>query len=542
MRLRRAFLLVLLLATLGSHPATADQPTPLARWVVVTAPAFRDAVEPLCKYRRDQKLDVVPLLTTDVLSADEIRSGDGRKLAERVRQLCAEHKGPSCVLLVGAVEPGRLTDPEKKVVPALRGRVSRMKDQPSDNGYGSPGDDLLPTVAVGRLPARSVAEVEQMVAKTLAHEADRKPGPWRRQLTVLAGIPAFNPFVDALVERMAIARFDRIDPCWSGRCVYHNEQSRFCVPDAVLRERSLDLMRQGQALTLYLGHSDARGFYAGRTRFLDRNDWATLETPVGPGIFATFGCLGCQLSGRDGEGYGLVAMRNPKGPTAVLGSHGVCYAAMVQLAADGLFAGLFAGKVPPRLGDVWLHVLKGIARGKIDPVTYRLLDTVDGDSRIPQAVQRREHLEMFVLLGDPALTLPVMPDDLKLTCEGDVAAGKVLGVRGEVPARLEGGKVRLTLERPASSTPADLQPLPKEGRERDRVMFANHERANCFILAEAEAEVRAGGFAAKVELPAKLPWEKVLLRAYATTEQHEALGVVELKPMKGPIVGDASPR
>src|SRR5262249_239567 len=67
-------------------PAAAAEPPP--RWVVVAAPAFRDAVEPLCKFRAEQKLDVVPLLTTDVLSADEIRSGDARKLSERVRQLC----------------------------------------------------------------------------------------------------------------------------------------------------------------------------------------------------------------------------------------------------------------------------------------------------------------------------------------------------------------------------------------------------------------------------------------------------------------------
>src|SRR5439155_13076912 len=136
-----------------------------------------------------------------------------------------------------------------------------------------------------------------------------------------------TPFVDALVERMAVARFDHMAPCWSGRCVYTSEQSRFCVPDGLLHERSLDLVRQGQALTLYLGHSDARGFYAGRARFLDREDWGTLEMPSG-GVFASFGCLGCQLSGRDGEGYGVAAVRNPKGPAAVLGAQGICYAAM----------------------------------------------------------------------------------------------------------------------------------------------------------------------------------------------------------------------
>ena len=46
------------------------------------------------------------VVTTDVLSADEIRAGDGRKLRERVNKLCRDYDGPSYVLLVGAVEAG----------------------------------------------------------------------------------------------------------------------------------------------------------------------------------------------------------------------------------------------------------------------------------------------------------------------------------------------------------------------------------------------------------------------------------------------------
>ena len=39
---------------------------------------------------------------------------------------------------------------------------------------------------------------------------------------------------------------------------------------------------------------------------------------------------------------------------------------------------------------------------------------MDGDGNIPQATQRLEHLEMFTLLGDPALKLAATPADLKL--------------------------------------------------------------------------------------------------------------------------------
>src|SRR5205807_428930 len=149
----------------------------------------------------------------------------------------------------------------------------------------------------------------------------------------------------------------------------------------------------------------------------------------------------------DGEGYGVAAVRNPDGPAAVIGSHGECFAAMVKLASEG-FSDSFLGPTPPeRLGESFLALKRGLAKGKIDPLTFRLLDAVDGDSSIPQAVQRQEHEEMFVLLGDPALRLPWLPRDLKLSADGPAAAGARLTLRGTAPARLEGAKVELTLER-----------------------------------------------------------------------------------------------
>ena len=78
-----------------------------------------------------------------------------------------------------------------------------------------------------------------------------------------------------------------------------------------MHERARQYVEAGQALTVYLGHSNPAGFYANRARFLDREDWTTMKIARGPGIFATFGCNGCQLRGNDGEGYGVAAIRNP---------------------------------------------------------------------------------------------------------------------------------------------------------------------------------------------------------------------------------------
>ncbi|HEY7428159.1 MAG TPA: C25 family cysteine peptidase [Gemmataceae bacterium] len=515
---------VLLLASLSA---------PAAQWIVVTAPSFRKAVEPLCAQRKNQGLHVVIVQTTDVLTDEEVRAGKARKLREHINKLCREYKGPSYVLLVGAIESGHLTEPEKKVLPALPGTAGRMKDQPSDNGYGCLDDERLPTVPVGRFPARTEEEARGMVTKTLEYERDAQPGLWRRRLAILAGIPAYNPLVDRLVESLALARFAKLSPIWSGRAIYSNPQSRFCLPDDMLRKRALQYVQDGEAFTLYLGHSSAEGLYGGRAPYLDRDDWSHLRIGRGKGVFFTFGCNGCQLKGTDGEGYGIAAMRNANGPAAVAGSHGICFAAMVQLAADGLFESTFANRPPERLGESWLAIKNGVARGKIDDFTFGLLDAVDGDKTIPQATQRQEHLEMFLLLGDPALRLPVVPADVELTTEAAVTPNVPLTVRGKVPERLAGARVRLTLERTVNSVPDGLESMPKQaGTARDRALLANHDRANHFVLATGECVVKDGGFEAKLDVPAKLPWPRLILRAYAATERKEGMAVQTLEVKK----------
>jgi hypothetical protein len=507
---------------------------PQEQWIVVTAPAFRTAIEPLCQQRQKQGLRVVVVQTTDLLGATEIRAGNAAKLREHVNKLCRDYPGRSYVLLVGAIEAGTLPQSERKTVPALPGTIGRMKGQPSDTGFGCPNAGRLPTVAVGRFPARSEEEAAAMVRKTLALEQDSKPGPWRRRLTVLAGIPAYNPVVDRLVEGLALSRFAQIDPVWSGRALYTNPQSRFCVPDHLLRSLARKYVEQGQAFTLYLGHSNAAGLYGGGAPFLDRSDWANLHIERGAGVFVTFGCNGCQLKGADGEGYGVAAIRNPHGPAAVIGSHSICFAAMVQLAADGVCTSTLIRQPPQRLGASWLALEEGVARGKIDDFTFKMLDAVDGDSQIPQATQRQEHLEMFVLLGDPALRLPLVPTDLDLHTSEDLAAGTTLTVHGTAPPRLAGARVHLTLERSVNSVPPSLEPLPKEADSsvRERVMLANHERANRFAVATAESVVRDGRFEARLELPAKMPWRRLILRADAATDREEGMGVLALEVRK----------
>ncbi len=505
-----------MLALLLLLPAAAAPPAD--QWILVVAGDFEKAAAPLVAQRRAQGMRVAVVTAGDVLSVREMLAGDTRPLRKKIADLCNAWHGRSSVLLLGAVSSAHTG----RVVPPCVGTHSRMKGQPTDAPYGLPDADGMPSVAVGRMPARDEAEARAMVAKTLAMEK-MAAGWWKREINVLAGIPAFNPVVDRLVESMAFARFDRIHPSWGGRAIYTSASSRFTLPPARLRRDSFHSVGRGQAVLLYLGHSDPTGLWGGDDPFLSRDDFAKVTIPGGGGVFVTLGCNGCQLAGKDGEGYGVAAIRNPQGPAAVFGSHGVCFAAMCQLAADGLVEKAFVGEMPARLGECHLAALAGVAKGKMDFLTFRMLDAADGDPKIPQATQRREHLEMFLLLGDPALRLPRVAEDLEVTAPRTFKPGGEVTLTGTLPARCKGGRVEVSLERTAGTSPEGLVPVPeKKGAERDAAILKNHQAANDFRIAHAAGAIEGVGFRVTLKVPEKMAYKWLNLRVRCVQGEEEA--------------------
>ena len=284
--------------------------------------------------------------------------------------------------------------------------------------------------------------------------------------------------------------------------------SRYYLPGTRVRDAALRSLAEGALFSFFLGHSSASGMWLEGTNFITADDWTKLKIPRGPGVFFTCGCFGCRLRGT--EGYGLAAIRNPAGPVAVIGASAESWSAPGQLALDGL---LQCCSKPPfsfRLADYWLGVQAGLADGKIDDLTFKLYDQFDGSQgKVPLSVQRLEHLEMWMLLGDPALRLPIPPVDISLEVVGPVGAGRGITVNGVIPGRLVGATVRVCLERPLASVPADLEVLPPESPDnrpaRERTAIDNHQRANKVVLATAEARLNGNRFTCAVDVPARLP-------------------------------------
>jgi hypothetical protein len=533
---KRILILQLLFLIWGSHCVASEQET--AQWIVVTPPAFRESLKPLVDHRLSEGFKTVVVETTEVLNVEQIQQGNAGLLKEYIHRLCRDFKGPNYVLLVGAAQASEPGLAEKTVVPPLRGTVGRMNGQLSDNGYGCLGQDMMPTVAVGRFPARNAEEVRQMVQKTLKMEKDGLSGSWHNRLVMILGNPGGNSWlekrlVDAYVQNAAMERFGRLHPLWEGRSIIHCSGSPFYVPNESLQNTSLKFFEEGEFFSFYLGHSDASSFWSDGVRFMDREAWSKLKIPQGQGVLFTCGCYACQLSGMGGEGYGLVAIRNPDGPAAVIGAHAETYAAMGQLALDGILKRFSSPPATARLADYWLAVKAGLDHGEIDAMTFQMLDQADGSrGKTPLSVQRQEHQEMWMLLGDPAMQLSFPPQDIRLEVAPSATPGERIVVKGILPDRLAGATVRVTLLRPMGSLPQSLEALPdKPAEKRARIMAENHRRANDLVLDAEEIKSTGNAFECSLELPGKITSKKIIVQAYSAREKEAAYGIAIL-PLK----------
>lgn len=512
-----------------------------AQWIVVTAPAFLESLAPLIAHRRSEGFHVRVVETANVLSVEQIRVGDGETLRGHLSPFIQEFSGPSHILLAGAVTARDSTAPERFVVPTLTGSIARMKGQPTDYGYGSFDEGVSHRTAVGRFPARSPDEMKAMVLKTLKFEKRGQTVARRNRLLVVQGNPGGGSLAELFVQQTTTSRLKRLHPAWNLQMLSHLPLSPFYVPTAQLNDRTTEYLEAGQLFSVYLGHSSPGGLFSLTTRFLSSENWSRLNMKHGQGIFFTCGCFACQWDVTKGDAYGVAAMRNGDGPVAVIGATGESFAAPGLLAVDGLIKCLLQPPFSSRLADYWLSVQEALRRGEIDNLTFSLFDMSDGTSgKVPLSIQREEHLEMWTLLGDPALRLPLTPLNIELNVTDPIESGNPITIAGTLPKALEGAVVRVSLERPIGSPPADLVDLKsipvEDANAVEQAVMANLHRANNTVLITADTQSKGSQFACELRVPSDLDLigPTIVVRAHAETGSDAAMGVVLLSVSRPP--------
>jgi hypothetical protein len=380
-------ILLLLFAVLAGDPKAPDT-------LVVCPAQFRPTLSIWLDYRRGQGHEIrimePPASATALCSAIR-RTGQAGQL--------------KYVLLVGDVP----------LVPTnyAQARINtRWGSEPyiaTDEPYSDMNDDGVPDLAIGRIPAHSADELAAVVAKVLRYEQQLEHGEWERKLKIISGVGGFGAVTDALVEGAARQVIQQTVP--AGYDVGHLSAGDASLPADDFVSRARNQLSDGCLAWIYLGH--------GLPTELDRVQTANGTTPI--------------LSVSDVPRIHC----GPQRPLAVLvacytgaiDAPQDCLAEKLLLAGDGPVAVIAATRVtmpygntvlgyellraclhgkPAAMGDVLRLAQQRVLAASPDDQLRASLDTLAqgmSPSPVDLACERREHVWMYHLIGDPLLQL-----------------------------------------------------------------------------------------------------------------------------------------
>jgi subtilisin-like proprotein convertase family protein len=301
-------------AALLTPAISAGVPSPLAsssaQYVIVTHPALAGALGDLVALQQARGL------STEVVTTDSIYAAysDHATSAEAVRQfLTASFRNRTLkyVLLVGA----DTTDPYDHLglgsmtfVPtAYLPFVQYVTFSPTDEALVDVDGDNVGEVPIGRLPARTPAEVQAMVAKILLWEQDVAPSG--RAALLSSGASRTGNDFTALNTSYANA----LDTWTTTRTDVDTMGS------AAVRSAVLAALNAGTPLVSYVGHSSIGQWDF--TPILKWQDVATLTNAGRPNLVAQWGCWNAYYVEPSVESLSARLMRAPgAGAAAAIGA------------------------------------------------------------------------------------------------------------------------------------------------------------------------------------------------------------------------------
>ncbi len=163
-----------------------------ADYIVITHEDFRQTIEPLVEWRRGQGLTVLVVTITEVCDQFNYGLVDPRAIRELLRYAHTHwaKPAPQYVLLVGDASydyRDNLQGSNKSLLPTSLVETVFSGQTVSDNWFVCLDDqDVLPDMAIGRLPVSTADEARAVVDKIIAYEQHAPGGAWRQRVVLVA--------------------------------------------------------------------------------------------------------------------------------------------------------------------------------------------------------------------------------------------------------------------------------------------------------------------------------------------------------------------
>ncbi len=395
----------------------------------------------------------------------------------------------------------------------------------NDNQLADLDGDGVPELAVGRLPADSLAEAKTMVSKVVAYERNRDFSTWRRRLNLIAGVGGFGKWADWAMEQatIAVAR-DVVPAAYDVHATYANRNSSFCPPPSRVAETTLERFNEGALLVAYFGHGSRRRLDRlrfGSERFDIFTEDHAYELKARHGAPIVFFCA-CSTGHMDGAPDSLaeLVIKQPGGPVAVYAASRVSMPYANAILSKELIDELLkVDTVGEALRDAKRRMMDDDAWDK----TRRQIETLAFAYQTPEKRRREraEHLYLYNLFGDPAMRIP-RAAPVEVESPEETAPGARLKVMGRTDVAGE-----VLVELVAERTPL----VPQRPDDEDATFAAIYAQANARTKASATTTLNEGRFAVELTVPEDVNTGRYFVRVWVTGAGGAAMGarLVEVK-------------
>ncbi len=324
-----------------NQPSSLSANTQGADLVIITPENFRSGVEPLAALRRNQGMSVAVVDVQDVY--DEFSFGAHTPRAIRDFLEWAETnwtKAPRFVLLAGdgSYDPrSYLGSTEKDLVP-VRSIDTAVMETVSDDWFVDFDDDGVAEMAIGRLPARTTAELNTMITKIVEYS------PVKESQSALMVADKMDAKTNFDFEA-ASNELETLLPAGMGtQKIFRGDN-----PTSFVRDQIVSAINQAPLVVNFMGHGSVEVWTGGP--ILSTTDASAYENGTRLPVFLMMTCLNAYYQNPSRESLGESLMRaNTGGGVAVWASSGMTEPRPQFDVTKILYQNLF-GNEPITLGE-----------------------------------------------------------------------------------------------------------------------------------------------------------------------------------------------
>lgn len=416
--------------------------------LVVCPEQFRESLRPWVDHRQSEGLTVE--LIDSAESARALQRAICAAADSRTRYVVLVGDSPVIGLPCNSTRQVPVHYAAAKVTVAWGSPPTLATDLP----FGDFDGDQFPDAVVGRLPVDRPAQLSELIVRIIAQEQSEDFGRWRGQVQLTGGVGGFGLLADAAIESVTRTVVTSVLPVeTSTSVIYASPGHRFFPTDRSFTDAVLARYQLGARFWVYAGHGQITALDRvpgpnGSQPVLDQQSVKLLQRPSGGSPIAVM--LACYTGAIDASEDSLAEemLFCQGGPIAVFAGSRVTMPYGNATAAVGLIHGVFEQRLP-RLGDAWLSTLHEMHR-ESDPdqtssrVMIDTLASVVSPSGTSLVSERREHMLLYNLIGDPTLKLR-HPEMAKLDAEPGYDAGQPIRLSLISPID---GELTLSLDRP----------------------------------------------------------------------------------------------